>query len=142
MLGTFLLIFVTLVIGAAVFLVTQSHRKAAKNSPFTDQYNQLVHLLIQKRKFDIQKVKSNSMSIRIQLHRDSHYFTLAQLDGRLYVNWKLQSDALGKREKDWSYSSDFSQSKIYEEILTDIRDYLKKLRSERQYLDQSFLSVR
>ncbi|MDI1355674.1 MAG: hypothetical protein PSX36_12195 [bacterium] len=141
MLATFLIIIATLITGVTIYLLTQSQRKSAKNSPFTDQFDQLVHLLIQKRKFDIQKVKSNSMLIRIHLNRDAHYFDLLYNDGRLNVHWKLQSDTLGKREKDWSFNAAENQSKIYEEILTDIRNYLKKIRSERNYLDQSFLSA-
>ena len=141
MLGIFITLVLLSLVGVTIYLLSHQHSKFANNSVFTDQYNQLVHLLINKRKFDILKVKNHSMAIRIHLHRDNHVFTLSHLDERLHVEWKLQSHLFGKHGKDWSFNPAFDQNKMYEEILTDIRNYMKALRSDKQYIDQSFLTV-
>jgi hypothetical protein len=142
MMGLFIL--VTLALGAitAFYFLVRNSQRDVKNGIFLGRYQQLVQLLTEKRRSDIVKVRSNFLSIRISLSRDSHHFNIAEVDDRLVVVWKLQSRKLGKCGKEWSFNPAYNQARMYEEILTDIRNYQDSLRKQNPKLEPLFLTLK
>jgi len=126
--------------GIFYFLVNHNDSEVA-NGKFLMKYQDLIMHITDKRKAEIKKVRSSGVFLKITLNKDYHFFSLAEVDNRLIVVWKLQSHSFGKRGKEWSFSTEYSQLKMYQEVVGDIRNYQERLRNEKPFVEDPNFSL-
>lgn len=135
---------ITLLVAAAAAAWHYTLRRGGdhvRNGIFLEKYQHLIQLLTEKRRSEFINIKNHSLTLRITLNKDQHFFTISEVDDRLVIVWKLQSSIYGRRGKEWSFNLAYSQVKMYQEIVGDIRNYQELLRKEKPFSGESNLSA-
>jgi hypothetical protein len=130
-----------IVAGTGFYYFSKKEKKSHSAEAFFEKYSILFRLLTTKRNARVTKMRATSLSLTIKMIKDLHYITLTEVDERLIVVWKLESPLLGKRGKEWSFNPSYDQNRMYEEILTDLRNYQDAIRAEKGFLGGDFTTA-
>jgi hypothetical protein len=130
-----------IIAGTGLYFFSRKNKKSQSAEDFLNRYAELLRLLTFKRNARLVKARATTATVMVKVKNESHYLSLAEVDERLIVIWKLESPELGKRGKEWSFNPAYSQNKMYEEVLTDIRTYQKRLKVEKGLFKNQRLSA-
>jgi len=117
-------------VGSLVYFKTRRKVSQAKDI-LGNKYDRLRNLLRENLQVTSEKYASKTLALNVADKQDVHTYALTEVDDRLIVVWTLNSAAFGKRGKEWSFNTTYSQEKMFEEIVADIDNYKKMLYRER-----------
>lgn len=130
MLGMFLTPLGIAAVGYAVFVLVRKKNKNDKSSKILSHYQTLINLLTHDAASLEHKIGSRSLKIMFMRNKERHSFHFSEVDNRLIVVYTLESKQHGKRGKEWSFSKDFDQQLMFNEINEDLGVYNKVLYRE------------
>lgn len=94
------------------------------NNDVLIKYKTFIDLALEQGKTSrIEKIKSNSLSIRTSAQKSASVFTLTEVHGRIIIVWTWSDIGFGRRGKEWSFPENYNQKKMFEEVVEDVLSY-------------------
>jgi hypothetical protein len=88
------------------------------------KYKEFIDLSLEQGKTSrIERIKSNSINIRTSSHKSASVFSLTEVNGRTIIVWTWFNSGFGRRGKEWSFPANYSQKKMFDEVLEDVLSY-------------------
>ncbi len=116
-------LFIVLVVG--YFVQVRLKRSAINSeSDMLIKYKVFIDLaLAQGKTSRIERLKTNSLSIRTSSHKTSSVFSISEVNNRMIIVWTWSDNGLGRRGKEWSFPNTYDQKKMFDEVLEDVLSY-------------------
>jgi len=88
------------------------------------KYKEFIDLSLEQGKTSrLERIKSNSLSIRTSSHRSASVFSLTEVNGRIIIVWTWSDSGFGRRGKEWSFPANYNQKKMFDEVVEDVLSY-------------------
>lgn len=117
----------SLFIVVIVLYFVQTKRKKSTmdvNNDILKKYKVFIDLaLAQGKTSRLERLKSNSLTIRTSSLKNASVFALTEVDQRIIIVWTWTDRNFGKRGKEWSFPESYDQKKMFDEVVEDVLAY-------------------
>ena len=110
----------------AFYFLQLKRKKSAVDSThdILKKYQVFIDLaLAQGKTSRIERLKSNSLSIRTSSLKNASLFALTEVDQRIIIVWTWSDRNFGRRGKEWSFPDNYDQKKMFDEVVEDVLAY-------------------